>query len=161
MARLLCREHGALMVSMSSIPRLAHEMTWGRHSEGHEDTYAYLDFRLAGERNEGFCWLRPFHRRLRRLQQTGGNGLIVVKGLLTPRDVAYCRMMGARMIHVTADEAVRRRRIGLRYPDPPHPALELLERLAAARPQMWDLIIDSDEPFPEFIKSFKALLAKG
>ena len=158
-ARLLCREHGAIGISMDSIPRLAREMSLGRHTEGKDAHWALIDYRLEGERGDEFHWLRPFHRRLKTVLRQRKDRPVVITGILTPREVAYCRMMGARMIHLFAPEAIRRRRIGLRFPDPPHPSAGLVERLAESRPELWNLIVDSDEPFADFIQSFKAQLS--
>lgn len=157
-AKLLCRDYDALMISMASIPRIAHEMAENRQPCDPDLAWSVPDYRPAAEGREDFHWIRPFHRRLTHILQRSGRQRIVITGILSPREVSYCRYMGARLIHFTAPEAVRRMRIGLRFPESPHPGLSLLDRLARDRPHLWSLIVDSDEPYPEFISGFKAQL---
>lgn len=159
-ARVLSTEYGALMMSMASKPRIAHEMTFGLHPERRIAPAAFLDFRLAEERKNGLCWIRPFHRRLKRILRFDPRRRIVITGILTPRELAYCKGIGARLIHLTAPEAVRRIRIGTRFPEEPHQGLLALDLLMRSRPHSWDVIVDSDEPYPEFIQSLKAQLGR-
>ena len=106
------------------------------------------------------CWIRPFHRRVMRTMRLSRPSRLVITGILTRKELFYCKAMSARLIHLAAPEAVRRQRIGLRYPAAPTPAHTTLSKLVHAEPRIWDLIIDTDEPYAEFVHSIRLLLAR-
>ena len=159
-ARLLCTEYGALMMSMASMPRIAHEMTFGLYPERRSAPSALLDFRLAEERKNGTRWILPFHRRLKQILRHGPGRRIVITVVLTPRELAYCKGIGPRRLPLPASAPVRRSRLAPPLPLEPHQGLLALDLLMQSRPQTWDIIVDSDEPYPEFIKSLKAQLGQ-
>lgn len=158
-ARAVSESYGALPLSLATLPARWLGEEWGLPPEDPAHQRLLLDLRLRGEHREGLYWIRPFHRRLQRVLRADPARRVVITGGLTPREIAYCQALGARLIHLTAPEGLRRRRIGLRFPEP-HPAYDLLQRLVQTRPQLWHLIVDTDEPYPEFIRSFRALLGE-
>jgi len=48
----------------------------------------------------------------------------------------------------------------VRFPEHPVEAYDLLDKLSHGQPQLWDLIVDTDEPYAEFIKSVRAQIAR-
>ena len=156
-ARLLCGEFEAMGLSMAAYPHLRMEAEGGAHGPLHE---ALAEFRVRRERAERLVWIRPFHKRLARLLRFAPPARIVITGVLTETEIAYCKTLGARLVHLTAPVEVRRARIRVRFPEHPAAALELLDKLAQTQPQLWDLIIDTDEPYAEFIRSIRAQLTR-
>jgi dephospho-CoA kinase len=155
--RLLTEEPGTLVVSMSAFPRLTLEAESGPNSLNDE---ALAEFRCAKEKLERTCWVRPFHRRLLRLLRRGLPARLVITGLLTEIDVRYCKSIGARLIHLQAPADVRKLRIGVRFPERGLEAFESLEKLVRSQPQLWDLILDTDEPYPSFVQSLRAQMGR-
>jgi dephospho-CoA kinase len=153
--RLLCTEFGAMAMSMAAYPRLRLEAQAGLQFAGEE---ALAEYRMRRERMDKLVWIRPFHRRLMRLIRQTRPSRLVITGILTEAELAYCGMLGARLVHLTAPAEIRRQR--LRFESAAITAYESLDRLAQAQPHLWDLIIDSDEPYPEFIRSVRAQLAQ-
>jgi dephospho-CoA kinase len=150
--RLLRTEFGAMAMSMAAYPRLRLEAQAGLQFAGEE---ALAEYRMRRERMDKLVWIRPFHRRLMRVVRHTRPSRLVITGILTEAELAYCRMLGARLVHLTAPAEIRRQRLR----SAAITAYESLDRLAQAQPHLWDLIIDSDEPYPEFIRSVRARLA--
>jgi dephospho-CoA kinase len=155
--RLLSDEPGTLVVSMGAYPRLRFEAELGPQSLGDE---ALIEFRDAKEKTDRSCWVRPFHRRLLRLLRRSLPARLIITGLLTETDIRYCRAIGARLIHLHAPAEVRRQRIGIRFPERRLEALERLDKLAASQPNLWDLILDTDEPYPAFVQSLRSQVSR-
>lgn len=155
--RVLCTELEAMAISMAAYPRLRLEAEGTAHGSIEE---ALPDFRIQREQSERLVWIRPFHRRLVRLLRHNPPPRLVITGVLTQAELAYCKTLGARLVHLTAPAEVRRQRIGVRFPSRPIAAHELLEKLVHTQPQLWDLIIDTDEPYPEFIRSVRAQIGR-
>ncbi|MEE8554367.1 MAG: hypothetical protein V3T00_00810 [bacterium] len=159
-ARLMCSEFGALPMSMASHPRMRLEAELGVKGYSAEAGQLLARYRIERERAEPLCWIRPFHRRLMRTVRMSRPSRLVITGILTRKELFYCKAMGARLIHLAAPETVRRQRIGLRFPTEPTPAQTTLNKLVHVEPGIWDLIIDTDEPYPEFVHSIRLLLAR-
>lgn len=155
--RLLTEEAGTMVVSMSAFPRLRLEAEAGSNAINDENL---VEFRYAREKIEGSIWVRPFHRRLLRLLRRGLPTRLVITGLLTETDVRYCKAIGARLIHLQAPAEVRKARIGVRFPERRLEAFDNLEKLVRSQPQLWDLILDTDEPYPAFLQSLRAQVGR-
>jgi hypothetical protein len=85
---------------------------------------------------------------------------LLITGLLTETDVRYCKSIGARLIHLQASAEVRKQRIGVRFPERRLEAFDNLEKLVRSQPQLWDLILDTDEPYPAFVQSLRAQMGR-
>ena len=155
--RVLRSEFEAVEMSMAAFPRLRMEAEGGVHGPLEE---FLADFRLQRERIVRLIWIRPFHRRLVRLLRHAPPPRLVITDVLTQVELAYCKTLGARLVHLTAPAEVRRQRIGVRFPSRPIEAHELLEKLVQSQPQLWHLIIDTDEPYAEFMKSVCAQVGR-
>ena len=155
--RLLTEEPGTLVMSMNAFPRLRLEAEAGPNAIHDE---ALVAFRYAKEKMEGWCWVRRFHRRLLRLLRRGLPARLLITGLLTETDVRYCKSIGARLIHLQAPAEVRKLRIGVRFPERGLEAFEKLEKLVRSQPQLWDLILDTDEPYPSFVQGLRAQMSR-
>lgn len=158
--RLLTSRFDAAPMSLAAYPRMRMAAETGMRSMGPEVEKALAEYRQATENADHLVWIRPFHRRLLRQLRRHRAGRIVITGILTRREISYLRAMGARLIHLTAPAAVRKQRIGLRFPTEPITAHETLEQLTHADPRIWDLIVDTDEPYGEFIHRMRVLLAR-
>jgi len=158
LARMLCRQGESLEMSMGAPAWLTLEAEKGVRHLTANDQRKYLDLRIAKAKEDRAHWVRPFHKRLRNLINQRSYQRIVITGIITPYELAYCRAMGAKLIHLTAPEEVRHRRIGLRFLRPAHPAQELLERYMKAHPEKWNLVVDTDEPYGEFVYSVQSTM---
>ncbi|MDH4224222.1 MAG: AAA family ATPase [Deltaproteobacteria bacterium] len=152
-AHMLCNKFNALEMSMDSQPRKEMEYRHGGKKLSNEDYRDYLNYRLHMARQDKSHWLRSFHKRLKQVVAQNSHHRIVITGVMTPHELEYCRALGAKLVHLTAPADIRRRRIGLRYLNPPHPGQEFMDNLMRNHPEKWDLVIDSDEPYGEFIHS--------
>ena len=157
-ARLLTSRFDAFPMSLAAYPRMRMAAEEGMKGMGPTAEQALCAFRTEGEAQDPLMWIRPFHRRLARVLRRSRPGRMVLTGVLTRRELWYCHALGARLIHLTAPPAVRRQRIGLRFPTEPVPAYETLERVSHADPRIWDRIVDTDEPYGEFIHHMRLLI---
>jgi predicted kinase len=155
-ARLICTEFGAKALSMADYPRLRLQAEGSARGAVEE---ALPDYRLQRERTDRLTWIRPFHRRLLRMLRHSPPPGVVITNVLTQAELAYCKALGAHLVYLTAPIEVRRQRIGARYPSRPVAAHHLLERLVQTQPQLWDLIIDTNEPYPEFVRGIRSRIS--